>query len=47
LQYHRTGDKRYIEATVKTIENMADWYATRGMWQLWHGGYSTGIAINV
>jgi hypothetical protein len=46
LQYHRTGDKRYIEATVKTIENMADWYAPRGLWQLWHGGYSTGIAIN-
>jgi hypothetical protein len=45
LQYHRTGDKRYIEATVQTIENMADWYAPRGLWQLWHGGYSTGIAI--
>jgi hypothetical protein len=44
IQYHRTGDKRYIEASVKTIENMKDWYT--GMWQLWHGGYSTGIAIN-
>lgn len=46
IQYHRTGDKRYIEASVKTIENMKDWYAPRGLWQLWHGGYSTGIAIN-
>lgn len=46
LQYHRTGDKRYIEASVTTIENMKDWYAPRTLWQLWHGGFSTAIAIN-
>lgn len=46
LQYHRTGDRRYIEASVKTIENMKDWYAPRGLWQLWHGGFTTAIAIS-
>ncbi|MBI1336342.1 MAG: DUF4962 domain-containing protein [Phycisphaera sp.] len=46
LQYHRTGDKRYIEASVKTIENMREWFEPVELWQLWHGGYATGIAIN-
>jgi len=44
IQYHRTGDKQYIEASVKTIENMESWFT--GMWQLWHGGYCTAIATS-
>lgn len=46
LQYHRTKDPKYIEASVKTIENMKDWMAPNRLWQLWHGGFSTAVAIN-
>jgi len=46
LQYHRTGDKRYIEASVRNIENMESWFEPAKLWQLWHGGFSTAIAIN-
>lgn len=46
LQYHRTGDKQYIEASVQTIENMKDWFQPEGLWQLWHGGFATAIAIS-
>ena len=46
LQYHRTGDRQYIEASVQTIENMKSWLYPMHDWALWHGGYCAAIAIS-
>lgn len=46
IQYKRTGDRKYIDASIETIKSMESWFAPNSLWQLWHGGYCAAIALS-
>jgi len=45
IQWHRTHDRRYLEAAVKTIEGMKSWLPPRGQITLQEGQYIAAVAI--
>ncbi len=45
VQWHRTGDRRYLEAAVRNIEAMASWMPPEAEIQLWQGQQIGAVAM--
>lgn len=45
IQWHRTGDRRYLDAAVNTILAMKDWLDPLPEYSLEHGQYIAGVAV--
>ena len=45
IQFHRTGDRRYLDAAVATITAMQPWLDPLHEYSLEHGQYIAGIAV--
>lgn len=45
VQWHRTGDRRYLEAALNTLEGMKPWLQPMGEYSLRHGQYIAGVAL--
>lgn len=45
IQWHRTKDRRYLDAAVTTIERMKDWLEPLDEYSLEHGQYIAAIAV--
>lgn len=45
IQWHRTRDRRYLEAALKTVQAMRSWLEPLREFSLQHGQYIAGIAV--